>query len=294
VRARLSRHASGRRGRRPFGQSLVELALILPVLLLLFAAALDLGRIFYSQITIANAAREGAMEASTAPSSFVAGAACDKTTNRVMCRVLNEAKGSFVTVARADVSMSCSPGCGAAIGNKVSVEVTGHFTLLTPIIAWLTGSSDLTLSSMATAQILTPPDNNAAPTATPTPTPTPTPTATPTATPAGGAPTPTPTATPAPTPNPTPNCFTPGASFSVNPTGGSKNSTVFTFTDASTNMSTPGCSSIWSWSFGDGSGASSQQHPTYIYSKKGTYTITLTVSNTAGNGSTTRVVTVSN
>ena len=81
------------------GQSLIEFALLLPVLLLLVAGAIDLGRAFYSQITITNAAREGALEASVSPTSFAAGQPCDATSNRVMCRTLNEAKNSFVTVA---------------------------------------------------------------------------------------------------------------------------------------------------------------------------------------------------
>ena len=54
LRTRLAGHRPSR------GQALVELALILPVFLVLFAAALDLGRLYYSQITIHNAAKEGA------------------------------------------------------------------------------------------------------------------------------------------------------------------------------------------------------------------------------------------
>jgi len=42
------------------GSNLVELALILPLLLLLFAAIADFGRAFNSYIVITNAAREGA------------------------------------------------------------------------------------------------------------------------------------------------------------------------------------------------------------------------------------------
>lgn len=42
------------------GQSLVELALLLPILLLIMAGVLDLGRAFHAYVTVANAAREGA------------------------------------------------------------------------------------------------------------------------------------------------------------------------------------------------------------------------------------------
>ena len=52
---------------RTLGQSLVEFALVLPVFLLFFAAALDLGRVFYANITLNNAAREGAFQAAITP-----------------------------------------------------------------------------------------------------------------------------------------------------------------------------------------------------------------------------------
>jgi hypothetical protein len=45
------------------GQALVELALVVPMLFFLSLAAIDLGRVFYSLITVTNAARAGAMEA---------------------------------------------------------------------------------------------------------------------------------------------------------------------------------------------------------------------------------------
>ncbi len=52
------------------GQALAEFALIAVVLLLLFGTALDLGRVFYANITIENAARAGALQASKTPNSF--------------------------------------------------------------------------------------------------------------------------------------------------------------------------------------------------------------------------------
>jgi Flp pilus assembly protein TadG len=47
-------------GRWARGQSLVELAISLPVLVLLFLAAVDFGRVFYMWIAVNNAARAGA------------------------------------------------------------------------------------------------------------------------------------------------------------------------------------------------------------------------------------------
>jgi PKD repeat protein len=54
------------------------------------------------------------------------------------------------------------------------------------------------------------------------------------------------------------------------------------FTDAST-----GSPTFWKWSFGDGT-YSTVQNPRHIYSKAGTYSVTLTASNVAGTGTNTR------
>jgi hypothetical protein len=231
------------------------------------------------------------MEASVHPTSFVAGAACNKVTNRVMCRAVNEAKGGFVAVTPADVTVSCTPSCTPALGNSVAVTVRGQFALITPLLAIFTGGQNFTLSSTATAELASAPVGGVAstPPPTPTPTPSPTPTPTPTPTPGPGS-TPGPTPTPAPTPTPVPVCLTPLAQFSVSPTGGTffKNKghpgSTFSFTSTST-YTTPGCDPIWSWNFGDGSGASSMANPTYIYvssSPPGGFTVTLTVTNSAG------------
>ncbi|HEU0245076.1 MAG TPA: PKD domain-containing protein [Candidatus Limnocylindrales bacterium] len=154
------------RGANSRGQALVELALILPVLLLLLLGAIDFGRVFYSQITVNDAAREGALEGTRNPTSFLAGTACtsaNKESNRIMCRTLNEAKGGFVTVAPADVSVSCSTGTcpsSPSLGQTISVAVAGRMTLLTPFIGAIFGSQDVLLSGSATAQL------NAAPSVT--------------------------------------------------------------------------------------------------------------------------------
>jgi Flp pilus assembly protein TadG len=49
-----------RRGARYQGQSLVEFAVVLPIFLLILAAIIDFGLGLYSQMTVINAAREGA------------------------------------------------------------------------------------------------------------------------------------------------------------------------------------------------------------------------------------------
>ena len=67
----------------------------------------------------------------------------------------------------------------------------------------------------------------------------------------------------------------PVANFSGNPTSGPAPLTV-AFTDLSTNNPTS-----WSWTFGDG-GTSSAQSPSHTYNSTGSYTVSLTATNSAG------------
>jgi Flp pilus assembly protein TadG len=281
--------------RRPSrGQAIVELALVLPLMLVLLAAAGDLARLFHSRIIVANAARAGALEAARHPTSFVAGMPCDASTNRIMCAVRTESEGSFVSVTPSDVTLLCVPTpCAEALGNTVTVTVSAEFDLLTPLLSSFFGGQEIGLTSSATAQIAVQPviaGPSSGPSATPSPTPTPTPSPTPTPDPSS---TPTPTPDPTPTPSPTPVCFPPVADFLFAPGSGKKKQTEFQFTDLST--SDPLCPLTWSWNFGDGGGSSSTstlQNPTHMYQAKGDYTITLVVSNAGGSDSRSRPVTV--
>jgi PKD repeat protein len=70
-------------------------------------------------------------------------------------------------------------------------------------------------------------------------------------------------------------CVPPTAGFVGSPTTGDAPLTV-DFTDQSTGATS------WSWDFGDGVGTSSQQNPSYTYDNVGTYTVTLTATNSCG------------
>ena len=281
---------------RSRGQATIELALLLPVMLMLLLAAGDMARLFYGQVTIAAAARAGALEAAAHPTSFQSGQPCSALVNRVMCAVLTEANGTLTTLSPDDVSLACTPSpCSEALGNVVTVTVQGHMDWITPLIAAFFGGQTH-FSASASAQIDVRPSIGADPTDSPAPTPsaTPAPTPTPGPTPtAGPSPTPTPSPTSAPTPSPTAACFPPFADFSIAPTSGKKKKTVFQFTDLST--TTAGCTLTWSWNFGDGGGASSTstlQNPTHVYQAQGTYTVTLVASNAGGADTRDRTVTV--
>jgi Flp pilus assembly protein TadG len=267
---------------------MVEFALILPVLMVLFATTLDLGRLALAELSIENAAREGAFQAAKTPTDFNNSLPCpaDAATNKIVCRVQLEAKSSGVTIAPADVSVSCSvAGCPSGMGNVVTVDVDGHFQLLTPILApFFGGSTAVTFTRSATNQIETLPIPPTAAPATVAPTATPTPSPTPTATP-GATPTPVPTPTPSPVPTPTPNCTLPSAgfTFSVSPT--TKIAPV-TLTVVNTTTS-PFCPiTAWFWEFGDKTTSTLMSPPPHVYVVKGNYKVTLTVTNAVGTDTT--------
>jgi parallel beta-helix repeat protein len=71
------------------------------------------------------------------------------------------------------------------------------------------------------------------------------------------------------------------AAFSASPTSGNTPLSV-TFTDSST-----GSPTAWNWSFGDGN-SSAVKNPVNTYSTAGSYSVTLNVSNSAGNNATTK------
>ncbi len=73
----------------------------------------------------------------------------------------------------------------------------------------------------------------------------------------------------------------PVAAFSASPTSGNTPLNV-TFTDSST-----GSPTTWSWNFGDGTSAT-VKNPVHTYSTAGSYSVTLKVSNSAGNNTTTK------
>jgi PKD repeat protein len=73
----------------------------------------------------------------------------------------------------------------------------------------------------------------------------------------------------------------PVASFSANPTSGAS-PLVVNFTDTSTGQPTG-----WSWDFGDGASATSQ-NPSHTYTAAGTYAVSLNVTNAAGSDTATK------
>src|SRR5437763_4145646 len=168
---------SGRAG----GQSLVEFALMAPVLLILLLLTLDVGRLFSDWVQVTNAAREGAYVASLAYSG-------DTATQTVVDAVTGESPSMGLQASQISVAYSST-------GDLVMVQVNRPFQPLAPFVRSVLGSA-LSVSAQADFPVrLRPTVAPTVPPSTATPTPVP-PTSTPTSTPSPPTATPTATAVP--------------------------------------------------------------------------------------------------
>jgi hypothetical protein len=100
------------------GQSMVEFALILPLMVLIIAGIFDLGRAFYSLITITNAAREGARYGTLHPADGAG----------IKAAAELEAQNSGITITDGNVNLICPPnpmpptGCNRGQPLRVTVS----------------------------------------------------------------------------------------------------------------------------------------------------------------------------
>jgi Flp pilus assembly protein TadG len=126
------------------GQALVEFALVIPVLLLIFMGILDFGRAIYAYNTLSNAAREGARVAivdQTVTGGIPVGAQ----------RAADQSTGLGVNPST-DVDVTYTTPAGTAcpahsLGCTATVDVRYQFRALTPIISSIVGPIDLESST---------------------------------------------------------------------------------------------------------------------------------------------------
>jgi len=102
------------------GQSMVEVALALPLLILILAGILDLGRAYVTYVALADAAAEGAAYAAIHPTD----------TAQIAERAADSSNG-LVVIDPAMVSVSVAD---PSPGNPITVTVTFDYDILTPIM----------------------------------------------------------------------------------------------------------------------------------------------------------------
>lgn len=133
------------------GQSLLELALVLPFLLFVLFGVLDLGRVFFSSITIISAVREGARFLSVYPEDISNDSGPYAGTIQTTIR---EAADSGLILAPSEVDVSCTNSddhtdfCDS--GDPAVVTVTHDFDL---VLGWFLPSP---ITIERTAQMVVP------------------------------------------------------------------------------------------------------------------------------------------
>lgn len=101
------------------GASMVEFALVLPIMILLLLGIIDFGRVFHAYLTIDHAGREAARVASIGKFSEVVGTAVTKS-------------GNLIT--ENDVTVDYSDSEKKSRGSTVEVKINYEIKFLTPII----------------------------------------------------------------------------------------------------------------------------------------------------------------
>ncbi|HLY13722.1 MAG TPA: TadE/TadG family type IV pilus assembly protein [Candidatus Limnocylindrales bacterium] len=142
------------------GQGLIEFALVLPIIVLMFVAIFDFGRAVYALNTVANAAREGARVAAvdqvlTSPDCVESMPVEDPNNPHWSIRTCAvsaaQALGlptSAVTVSYAappGINLSCAPTLHVGCIATVTVQYT--WTAITPLIGGLIGPVSISSSS---------------------------------------------------------------------------------------------------------------------------------------------------
>jgi Flp pilus assembly protein TadG len=135
------------------GQSLVETALMLPFLMLILTGVIDLGRVYYTYVTITNGAREGARFGANDPND----------TTGIKNRAVQEAASSTLNpaLATSNVTVDCSAVSPESYsssyclnntnphvsnGEKVRVTISYGFQFIT---TYIFGFGQLTISNNA-------------------------------------------------------------------------------------------------------------------------------------------------
>jgi Flp pilus assembly protein TadG len=162
----VSRRSVGR------GQSLVEFALLAPILVVLLVGSAQVGAILYAGISVASAAEDGARVASEQPISstaFAAGGAagagttCAVASSNPACQAVAQSKGLLGTVtttvakSTAHTTPACSTNSAWVPDGYVTVTVSDDVPIFIPflnsLLANTSGGSVRTIATTVTTRV---------------------------------------------------------------------------------------------------------------------------------------------
>lgn len=129
------------------GQSLVEFAITLVILLILIVGIAEVGRMLFTFMALRDAAQEGAAYGSVNPSGDIENRVYESST---FLEDLHDQGEIAVNVTYSD-----TPPCA---GDEITVKVTyGNFVITVPFLGAIIGSQTVPISAGISDTILTPP-----------------------------------------------------------------------------------------------------------------------------------------
>lgn len=131
------------------GQSMVEFALVITILMILLAGVIDMGRAFFTYMAMRDAAQEGAAYGSLNPTSI----------GGIQDRVWDNLDQVVPGLPVSDhIRISVSYGYGAiCLGNTIQVDVFyDEFPLAMPFLGWILNSQTLPIHATINDSILRP------------------------------------------------------------------------------------------------------------------------------------------
>jgi hypothetical protein len=194
-RSRFLPRLAWHRGPRSRGQSLVEFAISVPVVLLMLLFGIDFGRVFLGWVTLNNTVREAANYAALYPTAW--GSPATAASHPEYVRLIGSESSGINCTMPSTLPAPSFPN-GTDIGSPAVVAITCRFSLITPLMSGILGSP-INVSSSASFPIRSGviagvPVGSSLPQGTPSPTGTPSPSVDPSV---------------APSPTPVPNCIVP-------------------------------------------------------------------------------------
>ncbi len=116
------------------GQSLVEMAVMMIVILLILGGVLDFGRMYFTYLALQNAAGEGAAYGAIHPDWIDSSDNDDP--NNVVYRTQNESTGTLIDWSTTVVNVEVPNLAG---GEPVTVTVSYDYDVITPMVEVITG-----------------------------------------------------------------------------------------------------------------------------------------------------------
>lgn len=111
--------------RKNSGQSLTEVAIALPLLFIILLGMIDLGRMYYTYVALANSAREAAR--------YGASQQCGTADTAIRNKAKAEATSAGFSLSDSDIQISYPDGA-CANGNAIQITTQTNFSLITAVV----------------------------------------------------------------------------------------------------------------------------------------------------------------